>query len=116
MAVYRKHLNTRQRIVQEAARMFVEEGYTGSSINRLSKNLKLSPGNITFYFPTKEHLLEVLVEENRGHTPLYITVYDENQQYMVTMSASPVHVSKAFYHWLKKKQTVEEVLKYKVKV
>ena len=60
--------------------------------------------------------LEVLVEENRGHTPLYITVYDENQQYMVTMSASPVHVSKAFYHWLKKKQTVEEVLKYKVKV
>ena len=63
MAVYNKQPNTRQRIIQEAARMFVEEGYTVSSINRLSKNLNLSPGNITFYFPTKEHLLEVLVEE-----------------------------------------------------
>jgi AcrR family transcriptional regulator len=43
--------------------MFIEEGYTKSSINRLSKNLQLSPGHITFYFPTKEHLLAVLVEE-----------------------------------------------------
>ena len=63
MAVYNKQPNTRQRIIQEAARMFVEDGYSASSINRLSKNLKLSPGNITFYFPTKEHLLEVLVDE-----------------------------------------------------
>ena len=63
MASYNKHPNTRGRIIQEAARMFVEEGYSVSSINRLSKNLQLSPGNITFYFPTKEHLLAVLVDE-----------------------------------------------------
>ncbi len=63
MAVYNKHPNTRQRIIQEAARMFIEDGYTVSSINQLSKNLKLSPGNVTFYFPTKEHLLETLVDE-----------------------------------------------------
>lgn len=43
--------------------MFVEEGYSQSSINRLAKNLKLSPGHITFYFRTKEHLLAVLVDE-----------------------------------------------------
>ena len=43
--------------------MFIEDGYTKSSINRLSKNLQLSPGHITFYFPTKEHLLAVLVDE-----------------------------------------------------
>ena len=60
---YRRHPNTRQMIIQEAARMFVEEGYSVSSINRLSKTLQLSPGNITFYFPTKEHLLAVLVDE-----------------------------------------------------
>lgn len=63
MATYNKHHNTRQRIIQEAARMFVEEGYSSSSINRLSKNLELSPGNVTFYFATKEHLLETLVDE-----------------------------------------------------
>ena len=63
MVSYNKHPNTRGRIIQEAARMFVEEGYSVSSINRLSKTLQLSPGNITFYFPTKEHLLAVLVDE-----------------------------------------------------
>ena len=61
--IYNKRPNTRGLIIQEAARMFVEEGYSQSSINRLSKILDLSPGHITFYFPTKEHLLAVLVDE-----------------------------------------------------
>ena len=61
--IYNKLPNARGVIVQEAARMFVEEGYSQSSINRLAKNLKLSPGHITFYFRTKEHLLAVLVDE-----------------------------------------------------
>ncbi|MBE6944075.1 MAG: helix-turn-helix transcriptional regulator [Ruminococcaceae bacterium] len=61
--IYKKLPNARGTIAQEAARMFIQEGYTKSSINRLSKNLEMSPGHITFYFPTKEHLLAELVEE-----------------------------------------------------
>ena len=61
--IYNKYPNAKGMIIQEAARMFIEEGYSNSSINRLSKNLKFSPGHITFYFPTKEHLLAVLVDE-----------------------------------------------------
>jgi AcrR family transcriptional regulator len=61
--IYNKYSNAKGMIVQEAARMFVEDGYTKSSINRLAKTLDLSPGHITFYFPTKEHLLAVLVDE-----------------------------------------------------
>ncbi len=60
---YNKYPNARGMIIQEAARMFVEDGYSQSSINRLAKALHFSPGHITFYFPTKEHLLAVLVEE-----------------------------------------------------
>ncbi len=60
--IYNKYPNARGMIVREAARMFVEEGYSKSSVNRLSKVLNLSPGHITFYFPTKEHLLAVLVD------------------------------------------------------
>ena len=60
--IYNKHPNTRGLIIQEAARMFMEEGYSKSSINRLAKTLQLSPGHITFYFPTKEHLLAALVD------------------------------------------------------
>ncbi|MBQ3000424.1 MAG: helix-turn-helix transcriptional regulator [Oscillospiraceae bacterium] len=75
---YKKYPNARGLIVQEAARMFIEEGYTKSSINRLSKNLEMSPGHITFYFPTKEHLLAVLVEEMIAYQR--ITMEQETQE------------------------------------
>ena len=61
--IYKKLPDTRLLIIREAARMFVEEGYSKSSISRIAANLDLSLGNITFYFKTKEHLLAVLVDE-----------------------------------------------------
>lgn len=50
-------------IVRLAAHLFIEEGYSKTSILGIAKALGLSTGNITFYFPTKEHLLAVLVDE-----------------------------------------------------
>lgn len=61
--INRKRPNTRLQIIQLAARLFIEEGYSKTSAGRLAKTLDLSPGNITFYFPTKDHLLAVLVDE-----------------------------------------------------
>ena len=50
-------------IVQLAARHFIEQGYSKTSAKRLAAELDLSPGNITFYFPSKDHLLAVVVDE-----------------------------------------------------
>lgn len=61
--INRKRPNTRLQIIQLAARLFIEEGYSRTSAGKLAKTLDLSPGNITFYFPTKDHLLAVLVDE-----------------------------------------------------
>ena len=61
--IYRKRSCTRLEIVRLAAHLFIEEGYSVTTINKIAKTLDLSPGNITFYFPTKEHLLAVLVDE-----------------------------------------------------
>ena len=77
MAYVRKNpVNNRLLIVQEAARMFVEDGYSKSSISKLAQNLNLSLGNITFHFKTKEHLLAVLVDEmidyQQGMTEEYV--------------------------------------------
>ncbi len=58
-----KRPNTRLQIIQLAARHFIEEGYTKTSAKRLAAELDLSPGNITFYFPSKDHLLAVVVDE-----------------------------------------------------
>ena len=61
--IYRKRPNTRLQIIQLAAHLFIEEGYSSVSMKRIAAELDLSPGNVTFYFPTKDHLLAVLVDE-----------------------------------------------------
>ena len=61
--INKKRPNTRLQVIQLAARMFIEEGYAGTSLSKLAKILDLSTGNITFYFKSKDHLLAVLVDE-----------------------------------------------------
>lgn len=55
--------NTRLEIIKLAAHLFIEEGYSKTTFARVARELDLSTGNITFYFPSKDHLLAVLVEE-----------------------------------------------------
>ena len=55
--------NTRLEIIKLAAHLFIEEGYTETTFARIARELDLSTGNITFYFPNKEHLLAVLARE-----------------------------------------------------
>lgn len=62
MSGHRKNNTTKLEIIQVATRMFLEKGYTGTSVKAISDALGISTGNLTFYFPTKEHMLAVLVE------------------------------------------------------
>ena len=62
MARIDKRALTRHEIVQEATRQFLEKGYTATTISAISKALGMSPGNLTFHFPSKEHLLAELVD------------------------------------------------------
>ena len=50
-------------IIKLATKLFIENGYSSTSIKKISQILDISPGNLTFYFPTKEHLLAELVDE-----------------------------------------------------
>ena len=59
--VDRKEL-TRSEIVRVAANCFLNDGYTNTTVNSMCKKLNMSPGNMTFHFPTKEHMLAELVE------------------------------------------------------
>lgn len=53
---------TKLEIVQEATRLFFEKGFSKTTAAALCKAVGISTGNLTFYFPTKEHILDVLVE------------------------------------------------------
>lgn len=58
-----KKLNaTKKEIIQIATRLFLERGFTDTSVKLISDELGISTGNLTFHYPTKEHLLAVLVK------------------------------------------------------
>lgn len=62
MARIDKSALTKSEIVQEASKQFLEKGYSRTTLSAISKELEMSPGNLTFHFSTKEHLLAELVE------------------------------------------------------
>lgn len=51
---------TRHEIIRVAANRFLNDGYTATSVHAICKTLGMSTGNLTFHFPTKEHLLAQL--------------------------------------------------------
>ena len=53
---------TRNEIIRAAANSFLKNGYTKTTIATIASALKISKGNMTFYFPTKEHMLAELVD------------------------------------------------------
>jgi len=59
----RRRINTTKlEIIQTATRMFLEKGYSATSVKAIANALDMSTGHLTFYFPTKEHLLAELVD------------------------------------------------------
>lgn len=58
-----KKLNaTKKEIILVATRLFLERGFSDTSVKLISDQLGISTGNLTFHYPTKEHLLAVLVK------------------------------------------------------
>lgn len=51
----------KMKIIQVALDLFVERGYYGTKTNQISRRAGISEGLLFHYFPTKEILLEELV-------------------------------------------------------
>lgn len=49
-------------IMQTATRLFFERGFSKTTAAVLCKEMGIGTGNLTFYFPTKEHILASLAE------------------------------------------------------
>lgn len=58
----RKVTLTQLDIIQTGTKLFLENGYTATSPKHISDELEISPGNLTYYYPTKEDLLAILIE------------------------------------------------------
>lgn len=62
MAHINKTMLTKLEIIRVATRKFLEQGYSNTSIKAICNELEMSTGNLTFHFPTKEHLLAELTQ------------------------------------------------------
>ena len=56
-----KAISTKLEIVKTATRLIWEKGYTAMSTRMVAAELDISVGNITYYYPSKDDLLSILV-------------------------------------------------------
>ncbi len=69
---HRKANTTKLEILQVAAKNFLENGFKDTSAKSICEELNISPGNLTFWFPTKEHILLELTKEITSFHTKYI--------------------------------------------
>ena len=62
MARTRKPSPMKAAIIKVASELFFEKGFSRTTSSELCKKIDIGTGNLTFYFPTKEHILAVLVQ------------------------------------------------------
>lgn len=54
--------STRDKIIRVSTRMFLENGYSATTVQMVSSELGISKGNFTFHFRSKEDVLAVLTD------------------------------------------------------
>ena len=62
MARVKKESPMRLSIIQAATELFFEKGFSKTTATAVCQRAKIGTGNLTSYFPTKEHILDVLVK------------------------------------------------------
>ena len=63
LAVMKKGKLMRLMIINTGTKLYLENGFSNTTNKHICSQLGISTGQLTFYFPTKEHLLEELVKE-----------------------------------------------------
>jgi AcrR family transcriptional regulator len=55
-------MNTKERIIEAAIRLFNEQGTSAVSTNHLASALSMSPGNLYYHFRNKEEIIRAILE------------------------------------------------------
>jgi AcrR family transcriptional regulator len=64
---------TARRILDHARRAFNDRGVAAVGIREIARQLDLSPGNVSYHFPTKEALVAALIEEGHAENNALVT-------------------------------------------
>ncbi|OUM41096.1 TetR/AcrR family transcriptional regulator [Arthrobacter sedimenti] len=56
----------RQEIIREATALFIAKGYAETTMSEIARSAGLRQSSVYYWFARKEHILQALLEENRG--------------------------------------------------
>lgn len=68
---------TEIQVVKSAVKLFLKNGFSGTTIRMVSEDTGIKPGNITYYYRTKEDMLLVLVQEIMDY---HLGIIDDAQE------------------------------------
>ncbi|MCX6023414.1 MAG: TetR family transcriptional regulator [Chloroflexi bacterium] len=76
-------MNTRERILATALRLFNDAGTAAISTNHIAEAMKISPGNLYYHFRNKEEIIRALFEQQFAYTD---RLYDISDAGMPTLA------------------------------
>ena len=79
LGIREKGVQTRQKIIDEARRTLIDEGYESFVLRRIAQNVGIKPGNLQYYFNNKQELLWAVLEpEMARYEGVYEDLVEEN--------------------------------------
>lgn len=58
-----KRTDTREKILEESAKLFAEKGYSATGIDEIARNVGITKSVIYYHFKNKEDILQTLIQE-----------------------------------------------------
>ena len=70
-----KKLNTKERILQTALKLFNARGYTEVGVREIARALSISPGNLSYHFSKKEDIFIALIKQHSQKNDSYFNSF-----------------------------------------
>lgn len=88
--------DTRERLLDAAARLFAQRGYSATSVAAIGQAAGMSRGLVNFHFRTKENLLRAVIEDLVADLELHMFPADMSTEPPLTALATLVEAHRQF--------------------
>ncbi len=90
-------MNTKELIMQEALKMFSNQGYDSVSIRDIAKTVNIKESSIYYHFKNKQDIVDSLVSKFEGHLNMLVKKLNEAIEKLApNVSFSPISIN-AYY-------------------
>lgn len=107
------------KIIETAERMFADNGFEGTSVRDIARESDVNVAMISYYFGSKEKLMEAIVVHRINHTRLTIESILQNKEYtpfqkvesLVDSYLNKMIKNKCFYRLMQQEPSLRDIHK-----